>query len=456
MLRKLLAVFSLIFFLPASLLAEDRLVVHEWGTFTSLEDENGLAIGGINTDDEPVPSFVHNLRQIIDGPSEIPRQIFAKGLPVSNPDPDVRVRLETPVIYFHLPTPGPQSMKLDVEVTFHGGWLTQYYPDADASAPGLHLLEGGGIGKLDSTTNGTLAWHGLTIGTAATGAETKSPVWLAPRAVAAAGITTAKNESDRFLFYRGVGNIDPPMQVSRSTDGATLEIHAPSPEALRSVWLVDITGDGRCALRTLDNAANGEADQIFTPGTFAGADYAADNIAAIRESLKSALVRKGLFADEADGLLNTWETSYFRRPGLRLFFVVPTEWTNRVLPLHLSVDADIRRVMIGRIEIVTPQQRALLAAIAKGPASNSGQWLFAALKQAGGGGPDYYKQPGYMQVVTGQTSLQSLPINMPGDYRAYLQLGRFRHALLLDELHRKPTAALTQFASNYGLNVDGR
>jgi hypothetical protein len=195
---------------------------------------------------------------------------------------------------------------------------------------------------------------------------------------------------------------------------------------------------------------------VLTSANFAAADYKTENVAAIRESLKTVLLHEGLFADEADGLLNTWETSYFRRPGLRLFFVVPTEWTNRVLPLHISVDADIKRVMIGRIEIVTPQQRSLLAAIAKGPVSNSGTWLSSALKQAGGGGADYYRQPGYMQVVTGQTSLQSLPVAMPSDYRAYLHLGRFRHALLLDELRRRPTPALTQFASNYGLNISGR
>jgi len=39
----------------------NNLIVHEWGTFTSLQDENGNAIGGINTNDEPVPNFVHNI-----------------------------------------------------------------------------------------------------------------------------------------------------------------------------------------------------------------------------------------------------------------------------------------------------------------------------------------------------------------------------------------------------------
>ena len=33
----------------------ESMVVHEWGTFTSLQDESGNAIGGINADDEPVP-----------------------------------------------------------------------------------------------------------------------------------------------------------------------------------------------------------------------------------------------------------------------------------------------------------------------------------------------------------------------------------------------------------------
>jgi hypothetical protein len=456
MARSLLAVFALTLVMAPALRADDRLIVHEWGTFTSLEDESGTPIGGINTDDEPVPAFVHDLHRIIDGPSEIPRQIFAKGLPVCDPDPDVRVRLETPVIYFHLPAAGPQSIKLDVDVTFHGGWLTQYYPDAEVSAPGLRVNPSGGIGKLDSTTDGTLSWHGLTIGTNNAGPATKAPVWLAPRAVDAAGVTTANNESERFLFYRGVGNILPPVQVSLSSDGEDMNIKADSPEIMRTLWLVDVKNDGRCAVRSLGSRTEVAYDSMLAPVAFADREYSTNTVAAIRKALKTEMVHEGLFADEADALLNTWETSYFRRPGLRLFFMVPTAWTNRVLPLHLSVDANMNRVMIGRIEIVTPQQRALLAMIAKGPASNAGTWLSAALKQAGGGGEDYYKQESYMRVVTGQMSLQSIAINIPADYRAYLQLGRFRNAIILDEARRRSTTALTTFMKNYALQPAAR
>ena len=77
-----------------------------------------------------------------------------------------------------------------------------------------------------------------------------------------------------------------------------------------------------------------------------------------------------------------------RVPGLRLFFLVPRGWTDANLPLTISlageysyqsklavmaktakpVHADITRVMIGRIEIVTPEERALLAQISSGSA----------------------------------------------------------------------------------------
>ncbi|HEX7617225.1 MAG TPA: hypothetical protein VF480_00750, partial [Verrucomicrobiae bacterium] len=65
--------------------AEEKWAVHEWGTFTSLQDENGRAIGGINTDDEPVPEFVHRLDSfVLLNPSEVPQSFF-KGAPSCHP-----------------------------------------------------------------------------------------------------------------------------------------------------------------------------------------------------------------------------------------------------------------------------------------------------------------------------------------------------------------------------------
>src|ERR1700761_9372746 len=84
------------------------LIVHEWGTFTSLQDEQGNAIGGINVDDEPVPDFVWGAYAVRgdhhkDGAYADfglpPHFNFSKGWTPA--DQDVTMRLETPVIYFY-------------------------------------------------------------------------------------------------------------------------------------------------------------------------------------------------------------------------------------------------------------------------------------------------------------------------------------------------------------------
>ncbi len=48
-------------FALSALADSERLAVHEWGTFTSLQDEAGRTLGSINSDDEPLPPFTHEL-----------------------------------------------------------------------------------------------------------------------------------------------------------------------------------------------------------------------------------------------------------------------------------------------------------------------------------------------------------------------------------------------------------
>src|SRR5438046_897142 len=197
----------------------EPLIVHEWGTFTSLQNEAGQAIGGINTDDEPVPRFVHRLTDwLLLSPTEVPA-IFFQGAPQCHPD--VTMRLETPVLYFYkgarwVPEP------IDVRVAFRGGWLTEYYPAAEARAPGFDAAKpdrvfpiesedrswqfSHGFGHLRADANGELLWKGVTLAADGTGPETDARVWLAPRAVQSAMLQTPHGEREKFLFYRGVAH----------------------------------------------------------------------------------------------------------------------------------------------------------------------------------------------------------------------------------------------------------
>ena len=389
----------------------ESLVVHEWGTFTALHAEDGSPIAGVNSDDEPVPDFVHRVDRLsILGGEQEPWQ-RAKGVPGCHPD--VTMRLETPVLYVYPPGDAKQPIKLDVRVRFLGGWLTEFYPDAAVEAPGLRS-KSSMVGGITPETVGELHWKGLRIGGEGTPPETDAPVWLAPRLPRSALVTNGAGESESYLFYRGVGKVEAPLRVRREGEN-TLSVVANLPADLegehRVPWmgLVDIRDDGSTAYRFLGEAELMDARSVLlkTPARFEEWDYSVENRDRLRAEMHAALVGDGLFEDEARAMLDTWEASYFRSVGMRLFFIVPPAWTDHVLPLELARAADVDRVMVGRIEIVTSGQRELLGKIAAGP---------------------------------------------PADFHAFENLGRFRHALILDELARRPTAELRKFVETYRLS----
>jgi hypothetical protein len=152
--------------------------------------------------------------------------------------------------------------------------------------------------------------------------------------------------------------------------------------------------------------------------------------------LQCALVADGLFSDEAQGLLNTWEVSYFKSPGLRVFFLVPREWTDYYLPLETSLPADINRVMVGRIELITPEQRKTLAKISDfsiGKIQNDAHSMTSDFNATRSRSAEEWQQ-----LESGAKPLAST-ISVPSTYQAYLDLGRFRNALIVDEAKHRPT-----------------
>ena len=156
-----------------------------------------------------------------------------------------------------------------------------------------------------------------------------------------------------------------------------------------------------------------------------------------------------LDADEAQGLLNTWEISYFKSPGLRVFFLVPRAWTEYYLPLETSLPANINRVMVGRIELITPEQRKALTKISETSASK-------IQSDAQAMATEFFSKPNrtaeeWQQLASGAKPLSSV-VSVPATYQAYLDLGRFRSALILDAVKNHPTTGITNFAAVYGIH----
>jgi hypothetical protein len=437
--------------LPAPAAAGDRLVVHEWGTFTSLQDEQGRELSGINIDDEPVPDFVHNLNPfLLSRPvlSSLHWQYRSKGAPRHHPR--VTMRLETPVLYFYPPAGQREPLRLDVSVRFQGGWLTEFYPQAHAAAEGLK--EGQfDFGELNAKSTSSLSWNDLAVGTDGIGPGTDEHVWTAPRKVNAANVTSVAGESERYLFYRGVGHIRNPLRATLDRKSGRLALHANFDEVLTAgktaripqLWLISVNQDGRCAFRQLagfDVTADAGRRLAETSYRFEPGDYSPANRDRLEAAMHAALLADGLYADEATALLTTWQRSYFASPGLRLFYLVPRVWTDRYLPLSISRDAEIDRVMIGRLELISDEQRALLDRLA-GTAVSDGKWV-----------EQIPESPERERFLAGRTDFGNLGVKMPPDYQMYLALGRFRNALVAHQERIKPTDSLTKFINTYALH----
>ena len=94
--------------------ADDPFVVHEWGTFTTVQGADGEQIWWRPPASADLPDFVY--RAAVGGDDR----------PVTfNPkDLSALARMETPVIYFY----SQRERVADVRVLFRGGNLTEWYP----------------------------------------------------------------------------------------------------------------------------------------------------------------------------------------------------------------------------------------------------------------------------------------------------------------------------------------
>ena len=407
------------------------LIVHEWGTFTSFQDEQGRSIGGINVDDEPVPKFVKRIKD-----QYVVERFFDKPWFWSQGAIScfkaVTMRLETPVIYFY-PEKGTAYKPFDVKVDFKQGWLTEYFPvAAKAQASGFP-------DRLTNISNGSLQWSNVQLDNKPPSQQTTEHVWLAPRKVSAASVTVDK-ETEKYLFYRGVAQLDAPIKVVRRNNKlfvySQLDKNAADRIELRRLWLVDILPDGRTAYREFGPIIlkpNAESLVISIDAGFNQSEYSNQQLHGLKQSMQQALEHDGLYPDEAKAMLETWKLSYFKSGGTRLFFTVPKVWTDYYLPLQVSIPTEIKRVMVGRLELLNPRQRASLDKIANLPSAKDGinkvNQAFIAYLEKNKGKTDAEELTDMWRMPI-EDYARKLDVELPESFRLFLDLGRFRDALI--------------------------
>ena len=82
----------------------------------------------------------------------------------------------------------------------------------------------------------------------------------------------------------------------------------------------------------------------------------------LAEAMVHELVATGLYAQEAQAMVNTWHDSWFGEDGTRLLYLVSHRATDELLPLTIEpAPSECVRVLVGRLETLTPEDSQRLA-----------------------------------------------------------------------------------------------
>lgn len=313
------------------------LTVHEWGTFTAITGKNGKAVEWAPlTGSTDLPEFVEH----ISGAN------FKLGLRGT-------IRMETPVLYFY----SPRDATVSVKVEFSKGVITEWYPHAARVQPS-GVLRSTSLSQL--RTDGSITWSGVAVSPNLSGEfwrEDRPNRYYAARATSSTPLrvkTTVGDQQEKFLFYRGVSAASLPLSARQSADGELL-VKGLDGNEIPAVILFERRGE-RVGYRLVRGLTD---ETLLDPPVLTG------SLDSLCGDLQGILVDQGLYSDEARAMVETWRDSWFEE-GSRLIYIVPRGFVDKILPLSINpTPAQIIRVFVGRLEIVTPATaRAVQAALA--------------------------------------------------------------------------------------------
>ncbi len=310
---------------------DSHLIVHEWGTFTSIAGKNGFAVEWrpLNGSSD-LPGFVYDTSGLAAG------QGIRSGHNCIKCNLEALVRMETPVIYFY----SDRETSVSVRVSFSGGKITEWYPQArSVYVPG----------PSDARNPSFIDWGRITVMPGAEesfAVESKPSHYYPARETDAAPLrvcTTKGQEREKFLFYRGVGTFDLPLTAK--LDGGKIFVSNTSRKRIGQFILFE-NRDGRVGYQVHDRFRGELALDRPSLG---------QTVDSLESELQRILVGQGLYEKEALAMIKTWHDSWFEE-GLRIFYVLPRAVTDSVLPLTIDPQpSELTRVLIGRVEIITPE-----------------------------------------------------------------------------------------------------
>jgi hypothetical protein len=291
-------------------------VVHEWGTFTSIAAEDGSAVEWApQAGADDLPCFV------VRSPFTVKGSLWGT------------VRMETPVLYFYT----RDEMTVRVGVRFRHGVLTEWFPHAAVSPP---------LGAPSANAEGTIRWTNVRVTPGRANdflIEPAASHYYAARQTDATPIASGA-DSEKFLFYRGVGTFAPPIAATIAGDGS-VSVWRPGGQPIGAVVLFERRGDA--VAFEIRNVTGHQATMALTVPKEGAPPPLAE--------LQRLLVDGGLYEKEARAMIETWRDSWFDE-GERLFYIAPAPLVDSILPIDITpMPARLARVFVGRTELFTPR-----------------------------------------------------------------------------------------------------
>jgi hypothetical protein len=349
------------FFTAAFAATSADLVAHEWGTFTSVQGSNGVLLQWNPFTTTHLPDFVYSRARPVRR-EEMTDEFEVLGLTGKGGSAWLQ-RMETPVIYFY----SDREQAADVAVDFPEGQITEWYPQVTDFGPKPALGQ-----LLPATQQSRLRWDRLTIAPApeeegSAGEKSEATVlpkdssgshYFAARETDAALVRPSQGllarpeaETEKFLFYRGVGNFAAPLNV-HFQDGA-LVLANNGREELADLFVLAVRPSG-AAFVSVHGLKSGEQRKVEIESE-APSDSVSGIVGQLAAVMEGTLVNAGLYPREAAAMVKTWRESWFDEPGLRVLYLLPRAWTDHILPLSITpTPSELVRVMVGRAEMFSP------------------------------------------------------------------------------------------------------
>jgi hypothetical protein len=326
--------------------SDPGLTAHEWGTFTSIASKEGHAAYWLPlTGSTDLPKFVEHFQT----------PDFKGGLRGT-------VRMETPVLYFYTNHP----TTLSVHVSFSQGLITEWYPHANRVEPVGLQTQARMVSYLDDWSrqqrqpDSSISWDSVTLepnSSASLPREDRTNHYYAARQTSSTPLrikTQTGEQTEKFLFYRGVASFSVPVSARLAHDGKIFAQNL-NTEEIPAMLVFERRGD-KLGFRIADTSAAQAA--LDPPELNASMD-------SLKRAVEDMLIAQGLYQNEAQAMFETWRDSWFEE-GSRLLYIVPRQFVDSVLPLSINpAPAQTVRVFVGRLELVTPAtQRAVEQALA--------------------------------------------------------------------------------------------